>query len=239
MYPAAFKLDSIIRAHNSHTMFYMTWGRKYGGQQCIGNYCSPVFTDYFHMQDSLASAYTEISSQLGAALAPVGLAWRRARQLDSTIALWDADLSHPTPKGSYLAACVFYAKIFQSSPVGLSYTSGLPINEALWLQQVAAEVALGLISVNQEVPQEFNLYQNYPNPFNPVTNIMFAVPFTGNVELRIYDITGKETAMPVNTHLSAGTYSVSFDASALSSGVYIYKLTSGSFAVSRKMILIR
>ncbi len=83
------------------------------------------------------------------------------------------------------------------------------------------------------------MYQNYPNPFNPVTNIMFAVPFTGNVELRIYDITGKETAMPVNAHLSAGTYSVSFDASALSSGIYIYKLTSGSFAVSKKMILIR
>jgi len=235
----AVRLDSVIKANSSQTMFYMTWGRKYGGQQCIGNYCSPVFTDYFHMQDSLASAYTEISSQLGAALAPVGLAWRRARQLDSTIALWDADLSHPTLKGSYLAACVFYAKIFQNSPVGLSYTSGLPVNEALWLQQVAAEVALGLISVNQEVPQEFNLYQNYPNPFNPVTNIMFAVPITGNVELKIYDITGKETAMPVNANLSAGTYSVSFDASALSSGVYIYRLTSGSFAVSKKMILIR
>ncbi|HMQ81080.1 MAG TPA: T9SS type A sorting domain-containing protein [Ignavibacteria bacterium] len=239
MYPAAFKLDSIIRSYNSHTMFYMTWGRKYGGQQCISGNCSPVFRDYFHMQDSLASAYTEISSQLGAALAPVGSAWRRARQLDSTIALWDTDLSHPTLKGSYLAACVFYAKIFQSSPVGLSYTAGLPVNEALWLQQVAADAALGLISVNQEIPREFNLYQNYPNPFNPVTNIMFAMPFAGNAELKIYDITGKEIAAPVNAHLSAGTYSLSFDASALSSGIYIYKLTSGSFAESKKMVLIK
>ncbi len=239
MYPAASELDSIIGSHNINTMFYMTWGRKYGGQQCISGNCSPVFSDYFHMQDSLTSAYTEISSQLGAALAPVGSAWRRARQLDSTIALWDTDLSHPTLRGSYLAACVFYAKIFQNSPVGLSYTAGLPVNEALWLQQVASEVVLGLISVSQEVPREFNLFQNYPNPFNPVTNITFALPIASNVELKVYDILGKETATLVCSNLNASTYVVPFDASALASGVYIYRITAGSFVDSKKMVLIK
>lgn len=239
MYPAACELDSIIRSHNSHTMFYMTWGRKYGGQQCISGYCSPVFRDYFHMQDSLASAYTDISSQLAAALAPVGLAWQRARLLDSTIDLWDADLSHPTLKGSYLAACVFYSKIFQSSPVGLNYTAGLPVNEALWLQQVAAEVVIGLVSLNQNIPGEYRLFQNYPNPFNPVTNISFSMPAEGYAELKIYDMTGRLTASLVEAELKEGSYTISFDASAYSSGIYIYRLTAGSFTDSKKMVLVK
>ncbi len=59
-YPFAEKLDSVIRANNSSTMLYMTWGRKNGGQQCIGNYCSTIFTDYFHMQDSLSASYSQL-----------------------------------------------------------------------------------------------------------------------------------------------------------------------------------
>jgi len=68
MYPSARILDSIISDHGSETAFFMTWGRKYGGQQWINGYSSPVFVNFFHMQDTLRSAYTEISVELSAEL---------------------------------------------------------------------------------------------------------------------------------------------------------------------------
>jgi hypothetical protein len=82
MYPSAVKLDSIIKLYNQNavTVFYMTWGRKNGGQQCIDTSCSPVFINYFHMQDSLKSSYTKISNLLSALLSPAGEAWRTARR---------------------------------------------------------------------------------------------------------------------------------------------------------------
>ena len=117
MYPSAIWLDSLIRSYNGNTAFYMTWGRKYGGQQCIGQFCSPSFVDFFHMQDSMKVSYKMISDSLNALLCPVGEAWRKAKLLDSSVDLWQSDLSHPTLEGSYLAACVFYAAIFNISPV--------------------------------------------------------------------------------------------------------------------------
>ena len=92
--------------------------------------------------------------------------------------------------------------------------------------------------VNQ-IPSAYSLMQNYPNPFNPTTNITFALPTAGNVELKIYDITGKEVASLVNTFVNAGMHSVSFDASAYASGIYIYKISTGSFTDSKKMVLIK
>ncbi|MBE2216866.1 MAG: T9SS type A sorting domain-containing protein [Ignavibacteria bacterium] len=89
------------------------------------------------------------------------------------------------------------------------------------------------------LPSEYRLSQNYPNPFNPTTSITFDMPASGNVELKIYDILGKEIAVLVNGEMNPGTHVVPFDASSLASGVYIYKLTSGSFSDSKKMVLIK
>ncbi|HMQ99840.1 MAG TPA: T9SS type A sorting domain-containing protein, partial [Ignavibacteria bacterium] len=100
-------------------------------------------------------------------------------------------------------------------------------------------VPVGINDPTSEIPSSYSLMQNYPNPFNPVTNITFAMPVAGNVELKIYDILGKEVASLVSGNLTAGTHVVPFDASALASGVYIYKLTSGSFIDSKKMVLIK
>jgi hypothetical protein len=90
-----------------------------------------------------------------------------------------------------------------------------------------------------QIPTSFKLEQNYPNPFNPTTNITFALPVSGNVELKIYDAIGREVATLVNTFVNAGTHIVPFDASALASGVYIYKINTGSFTDSKKMVLIK
>lgn len=89
------------------------------------------------------------------------------------------------------------------------------------------------------VPAEFELLQNYPNPFNPTTKIKFLNKKSGNVSLKIYDILGNEIANLVNDHLSAGTYEVTFDASQLASGTYLYRLQIESFVETKKMILLR
>ncbi|MBK6771596.1 MAG: T9SS type A sorting domain-containing protein [Ignavibacteria bacterium] len=85
----------------------------------------------------------------------------------------------------------------------------------------------------------YKLYQNYPNPFNPTTNIEFAIPKDNFVSLKIYNLLGKEIMSLLNEFKQAGSYSVTFDAANYPSGVYYYKIKSGSFVQVRKMVLIR
>jgi hypothetical protein len=240
MYPAARILDSIINIHETNTAFFMTWSRKYGGRYCIGSYCSPLFVNFYHMQDSLNSAYTEISNELEALLCPVGLAWGLSYSLDSNINLWQSDNSHPTLEGSYLSACVFYAKIFNESPVGISYTAGLDTSVALFLQTVADETVTSLSGNSNNIyPESIHLYQNYPNPFNPFTTIRYNLPKNSYVSLGVYDALGKEVNELISGFQNAGSYEVEFEAKDLPSGNYFYKLTIGDKSISRKMILMK
>ncbi len=89
------------------------------------------------------------------------------------------------------------------------------------------------------LPSKFTLLQNYPNPFNPSTKIDFSLPNDAAVNLKIYDITGKEIAVILNEQRKAGYYSVTFDASKLSSGVYFYKLAAGDFSEIKRMVLVK
>lgn len=89
------------------------------------------------------------------------------------------------------------------------------------------------------IPSEFKLEQNFPNPFNPSTVIKFAVPERSMITLKVYDIIGREIAILINEERDAGWYEQSFDASALSSGIYIYRLSAGSKVFSKKMMLIK
>jgi len=98
---------------------------------------------------------------------------------------------------------------------------------------------IGIEPVSQNIPENFSLEQNYPNPFNPITNIKFKIPDASFVRLIIYDLTGREIAVPVSNELAAGIYEISFDGSNLSSAVYFYRLTAGEFNAVRKMILAR
>ncbi|MFZ1280236.1 MAG: M28 family peptidase [Ignavibacteriaceae bacterium] len=94
------------------------------------------------------------------------------------------------------------------------------------------EVTFGAIS-------EFALDQNYPNPFNPSTKINYSIKEKSNVELKIFDLLGGEVATLVNEEKSPGNYEVIFDASNLSSGVYLYTIKAGSFVQTRKMLLMK
>ena len=97
---------------------------------------------------------------------------------------------------------------------------------------------------NEELPATYSLSQNYPNPFNPVTTIKYSIPSnekgkTENVMLIVYDILGREVEVLVNLKQSAGNYEVKFDGSKIASGVYFYKLQSGSFVQTKKFILLK
>ena len=97
----------------------------------------------------------------------------------------------------------------------------------------------GVDDANTKLPNEFSLSQNYPNPFNPSTTISYELPISGFVNLKIYDLLGREVATLVNKEQQKGNYQVSFDGSKLSSGVYYYRLQAGDFIQTKKMILIK
>ncbi len=95
------------------------------------------------------------------------------------------------------------------------------------------------VETESGIPNNFELSQNFPNPFNPSTIISFSIPMTEFVSLKVFNSLGEEVADLVNETRPAGNYSVSFDDSGLTSGVYIYKISAGNFSESKKMIYLR
>lgn len=120
-----------------------------------------------------------------------------------------------------------------------------PVNHKEFEEKVSADMVIlfglnhnnGNIS-NNGIPRSFKLYQNYPNPFNPITTIKYDIPKDGLIKIKIYDILGREV-FSVNEFKNAGTYEVKFDGFGFASGVYFYKLESGSFIETKKMVLVK
>ncbi|MBN2572070.1 MAG: T9SS type A sorting domain-containing protein, partial [Ignavibacteriales bacterium] len=88
-------------------------------------------------------------------------------------------------------------------------------------------------------PNKFSLSQNYPNPFNPSTIISYQLPIISRVTIKIFNVTGQEILTLLDEEKSPGVYNIDFNASQLSSGVYIYQMKAGEFTQSQKMILIK
>lgn len=95
------------------------------------------------------------------------------------------------------------------------------------------------VSDDELIAEKFELKQNYPNPFNPSTSIQYAITTRQFVTLKVYNILGDEVVTLVNEEKQSGIYEVTFNASNLSSGMYLYKLQTGSFVETKKMILLR
>lgn len=133
MYPAARTLAERIREKGAEPMFFETWGHKSG-------YPENGMSSYEAMQYEVNQGYLGIAQELNAPLVPVGLAWFRALAKNPQLQLWQEDGSHPSKQGTYLAACVFYAVIYQESPLGLSYIGDLSEEIAIQLQDVANSV---------------------------------------------------------------------------------------------------
>lgn len=94
------------------------------------------------------------------------------------------------------------------------------------------------VEIAKEIPEKYEI-NNFPNPFNPTTVIHYQLPVSGFVTLTIYDMLGKEVAALVNEHKQAGYYGVTFDASNLASGIYIYSIRANNFIQSKKMLLVK
>jgi hypothetical protein len=239
-YPSARRLDSIIKSHNSGTMFFMTWGRRYGGIQCIDTSCSPPFVNFSHMQDTISSAYRMIANELNASLCQVGNVWKQSVNTDSSVILWDADLSHPSLAGTYLSACSFYTKIFHSSPIGSEYNAGLPYATALYLQTIASNYVLNITKEGLIEKRDFILHQNYPNPFNSSTVISFEVNRRTRADLKIYNTEGRLVENVFTGFVNQGKHKIYWTAkSSLPSGIYFITLSNGKQTNSGKLIYIK
>lgn len=108
----------------------------------------------------------------------------------------------------------------------------------VWERPIS-DILTGTNNRTDNVPTAFVLSQNYPNPFNPATMINYQLPMNSHVTLKIYDVLGREVKTLVNERQSAGTHSVRFDGSGLSSGVYFYRLTAGHYSITRKLVLMK
>ena len=135
MYPAARELAGSVRRAGATPIFFMTWAHRRGWPEAA--------MSYPEMQTRIDHAYFTIAQELHAPLAPVGFAWRETHNQMPDLELWQADGSHPTVAGTYLAACVFYTVIWRKSPEGLAYHAGLPARTAQKLQSIAARSVLG------------------------------------------------------------------------------------------------
>lgn len=146
---------------------------------------------------------------------------------------------------------VYYHVLGESSwNLGYSYPVGTEIN-VLYYDELIVGTGIGLFShfnagtivsnENEpgEIPSNVTLAQNYPNPFNPTTNIEFSIPKNAWVQLSVYNMLGQQVSTLVNKPLTAGTHTVTFNASHLSSGIYFYRIEVGDQINTRKMLLVK
>ena len=121
---------------------------------------------------------------------------------------------------------------------------GAPENSAVGYKMGRAYVYAGSATVgveeqSHERATRFHLYQNFPNPFNPATTIRFSLPQRDRVSLKIYDLLGKEIATLVEGDFDQGEHALNFNGNSLASGVYLYRLQTGSFVEQKKLVLMR
>ena len=105
-------------------------------------------------------------------------------------------------------------------------------------ERLAIPLPTGINDGNLNV-NTFELSQNYPNPFNPSTKISFSLSEKSNVSIKVFDVLGREIAELINTTKEAGSHEVTFDASNLASGLYVYTINAGNFTASKKMMLMK
>jgi len=160
---------------------------------------------------------------------------------------WDAlssGISVPTQTGTtclVISAGPITLNNNDSVTVGFAIVKGANLSE-LKTNTITAKNKYGVIGVQQissQVPLKFELYQNYPNPFNPWTTIRFDLAKNDFVNIRVFDVLGREVALILDRKLDAGTYKVDFDGSSYSSGVYFYRIETKYFIDVKRMVLIK
>lgn len=210
VFPYAKILNDRIKAKNlcGETIFYMTWGRKNGDATNCPFY--PPICLFTTMNDELRARYEIMADRNDAMLAPVAAVWRSVRTTKPTLELYVPDESHPSVAGTYVAACSFYATIFQNNPSTVSFTAGLAAADADLIRTAAKQIAFDSLS-------KWKVGEN-----DPTADFNFS--FTP----------GSKTVTFTNTSLKATSYSWDFgdgftDVTAAPSHTYA---TSGSYTVT-------
>ena len=137
---------------------------------------------------------------------------------------WASKQGYPVPENLKYSNTALYS----------AGTDGLPLGDLNWFVNYT-----GVKQIPNTIPSKFELSQNYPNPFNPTTNIKYSIPHSGFVSIKVYNILGQEVATLYQGFQKAGVYNLDFDASMLSSGVYLYRLQTNGFTETRKMMLLK
>jgi hypothetical protein len=120
------------------------------------------------------------------------------------------------------------------------HTAAHPGGEIRGQVRFGSDAVTSVVPVAEALPSAFSLDQNYPNPFNPSTSIRFQVPEPGRVSLKVYSLLGQEVATLVDEVRPAGTYLATFDARALASGVYFYRLDAGhGSSLTKRMLILK
>ena len=141
-YNAVANLSEAIKESGAHAVLYMTWGWLNGNPQ--------ISPDYETMQQILIDSYTEATRQVDAIIAPVGIAWQSVRRNAPGLGqqLYKSDGYHPSNKGAFLAACVFYATLFDADPTELDFNGSLSAEEATYLKRQAKEIFIPKVDFN-------------------------------------------------------------------------------------------
>jgi len=114
------------------------------------------------------------------------------------------------------------------------------VGEGNWSEIWSFSLLITSVEIlNNNTAKEFYLEQNYPNPFNPTTMISYQLPVAGYVTLKVYDMLGIEVAVIVNEYKTPGYYNIKFDGSGLTNGIYLYRLLSGNFSLTKKFVLLK
>lgn len=147
------------------------------------------------------------------------------------------------PAGSSITTSGVFTWIPRPDQAGKTFLVTVRVSDGT-LSATTSELITGstLVSVDDPfsgIPNEYVLLQNYPNPFNPTTTIQFGLPNESNVRLAIYNILGQELAVLLNKTMSAGFHRISFDATNLNTGMYIYKIEADNFSSIKKMLFIK
>ncbi len=206
VYPYAESLCEDIRETNpcSEPVFFMTWGRENGDSQNCAFY--PPICTYEGMQERLTESYTEMAENNESLLAPVGIAWKNIREEHPEIDLYSGDGSHPSMKGSYLAACVFYSILFSDDPTTEYYPDGMNNDEA----EIIQEFALNAISetttdftLQVEAIASYEILDDEIQFFNESTNAS-TITWTGLTQ----DVTSNEDTLLLELNGSTGIYEI-------------------------------
>ncbi len=204
------RLFDSIKAYNfcAVPMFYMTWGRKNGDANSCPSF--PAMCTYLGMDSALRHNYLDLADEMNAEVSPVSVVWRNLRQNHPNIELYTADESHPSPAGSYAAACSFYSMIFKKDPTAISFNSSLSAANAAIIRNAAKiEVfdSLGKWDFHELPRSDFayqigaGLNQVQFNPINPV--------FGQTYDWDFGDGNSSTLRIPAHSYSINGSYAVS------------------------------